>query len=293
MLFFTTCILKTLNISSICINFQKKFNIYARFAKIFSMKKFISLFLIMIFTFASLSAIAAPKKKAKKPKIRTKVEIEAKDGFLLEGDLYFAPQKKPPRPLVVLLHSFGGKASDWGTLPESLRLKNYNVLTIDLRGHGKSVYTKNFKFKSRMNFTKDDWVKYPVDVVCAIDFIRKNYPNIDSSEIYIVGADIGANSAVLASSVMRIKPKKMVLISPYVSFKNLDIALTVPRLTTVPMMIMASKADKYSYSQTDIISRLVHSKMTLKLYEQGGSGILLLKRNPSSYNEIINYISGK
>ena len=74
---------------------------------------------------------------------------------------------------------------------------------------------------------------------------------------------------------------------------NLDIALIVPRLTTVPMMVMASKADKYSYSQADIISRLIHSKMTQKLYEQGGSGVLLLKRNPSSYNEIINYISGK
>ena len=69
--------------------------------------------------------------------------FETKDGFLLSGDLYFAPQKKPPRPLVVLLHSFGARASDWGTLPESLRVKNYNVLALDLRGHGKSVYTKN------------------------------------------------------------------------------------------------------------------------------------------------------
>lgn len=257
------------------------------------MKKFISLILIMIFGFTLLSADAAQKKKVKKPKIRTKVEIETKDGFLLSGDLYFAPQKKPPRPLVVLLHSFGARASDWGTLPESLRVKNYNVLALDLRGHGKSVYTKNFRFKSRMNFTKEDWAKYPIDVAGSIEYIKKNYPNIDANEVYIVGADLGANSAVLAASIMRQKPKKMVLISPYVSFKNLDIALIVPKLTTIPMMIMASKADKYSYSQSDIIARLVHSKMTLKLYDEGGSGVLLLKRNPSSYDEIVNYISGK
>lgn len=257
------------------------------------MKKFIASVLILFFGFTLLGADAAQKKKVKKPKIKTKVEIETKDGFLLNGDLYFAPQKKPPRPLVVLLHSFGSRASDWGVLPESLRQRNYNVLALDLRGHGRSVYTKNFRFKSRMNFTKDDWAKYPIDVVGSIDYIKKNYPNIDANEVYIVGADLGANAAVLAASIMREKPKKMVLISPYVSFKNLDIALIVPRLTTVPMMVMASKADKYSYSQADIISRLIHSKMTQKLYEQGGSGVLLLKRNPSSYNEIINYISGK
>ena len=42
------------------------------------MKKFISLILIMIFGFTLLSADAAQKKKVKKPKIRTKVEIETK-----------------------------------------------------------------------------------------------------------------------------------------------------------------------------------------------------------------------
>ena len=258
------------------------------------MKKFLALLLIIFFAFTLLGADAAQKKKrVKKPRIKTKVELEAKDGFLLVGDLYFAPQRKPARPLIILLHSFGSRASDWGNLSENLRLKNFNVLALDLRGHGRSVYMKNLKFKSRMNFTKDDWAKMPIDVVSSIDYIRKNYPQINTDEIYIVGADLGASMAVLAAAVMKIKPLKMVLISPYVSFKNLDIALVVPRLNTVPMMVMASKADKYSYSQSDIIYRLIHSPKVLKLYEQGGSGNLLLKRNPSSYDEIIKYISDK
>ncbi len=258
------------------------------------MKKFFALLLILVFSFTLLGANAAEKKKkVRKPKTKTKIEFEAKDGFLLVGDLYFSPQRKPPCPLVILLHSFGSKSSDWGNLGETLRLKNYNVLALDLRGHGKSVYTKNLRFKSRMNFEKEDWVKYPIDVVSSIDYIKKNYPQINTDEIYLVGADLGANSAVLAASIMKNKPKKMVLISPYVSFKNLDIALVVPKLTTVPMMVMASRADRYSYSQSDIIYRLIHSQKVLKLYDEGGSGNLLLKRNPSSYDEIAKYISGK
>ena len=258
------------------------------------MKKFLALLLIVLFAFTLLGADAAQKKKkVKKPKIKTKIELETKDGFLLVGDLYFAPQRKPPRPLIILLHSFGSRGSDWGNLSENLRVKNFNVLTLDTRGHGRSVYMKNLKLKSRINFTKDDWAKTPIDVVSSIDYIKKNYPQINANEVYIVGADLGANMAVLAATLMKVKPVKMVLVSPYVSFKNLDIALVVPRLTSVPMMVIASKADKYSYSQSDIIYRLIHSPKVLKLYDQGGSGNLLLKRNPSSYDEIIKYISDK
>lgn len=255
------------------------------------MKKFFVLLLIIFFSCFALNCDAAQKKRPKKTK--TKVEIETKDGFLLVGDLYFAPQKKPPCGLVVMLHSFGSRASDWSVLPEELRLKNYNVLALDLRGHGRSVYTINLKYKSRMNFKKEDWAKYPLDVATSIEYIKKNYPAIDTTEIYIIGADIGANSGILAANAMKNKPKKMVLVSPFVNFKDLNIALEIAKLDKTPMLIMASKADKLSFAQADIISRLVHSPMTLKLYDEGGSGTLLLKRNPSSYDEIVKYISDK
>lgn len=256
------------------------------------MRKFIAIILILFVAFLTLECDAATKRK--KPfKTKTRVEIEAKDGFLLVGDLYFAQQRKPPRPLVVLLHSFGTKGTDWGTLPEDLRLKNYNVLALDLRGHGRSVKNSKLQYKSRLNFTKEDWLKYPVDVIAALEFVKKNYPRINSDEVYIVGADIGANSAVLAASVMKVKPVKIVLISPYMTFKGLEIANILPKLNTVPMMVMASRADALSYSQADMIFRLIHSPKIFKIYPQGGSGNVLLKRNPSSYTEIINYISGK
>lgn len=253
------------------------------------MKKFIAVILILFFAISCASVDAAAKKQAKKPV--TRVEIETRDGFLLVGDLYFAKQKKPPRPLVILLHSFGSRASDWGVLPSNLRLQNYNVLALDLRGHGRSVYNVNLKYKSRTSFKEQDWARYPLDVLDSIEFIKKNYPRIDTNTIYIAGADLGANTAIIAASRMKNKPKKMILISPLVSFKGLEIALIVPKLTTTPMFILSSKADKYSSTQADIISRLVHSKMSIKMYEQGGSGLLLLKRNPASYTEIINYIN--
>ena len=44
--------------------------------------------------------------------------------------------------------------------------------------YAKSNYQmKNLKFKSRFNFQKDDWAKLPIDVVSAVDYIKKNYPD--------------------------------------------------------------------------------------------------------------------
>lgn len=257
------------------------------------MKKLFAIFLVIASLFAlSSTSFAQGSKKKKKPV--TRVEIETKDNFLLVGDLYFAPQKKPPRPLVVLLHSYGMKASDWGGLASDLRLNNYNVLALDLRGHGRSTRTSSLKYKSVNSFTGADWRKFPSDVITSIDFIKKNYHSINADEYYLIGADIGASAAVLAANIMKNKPKKMVLISPYSNFKGLDITPFVPKLTKTPIMVMASSADKTSAAQADIVSRLVHSDMKLEMYKTGGSGVLLLKRNPLSYLTIVNYIiSGK
>jgi len=257
------------------------------------MKKILAfLFIFAVFFAFSSSAYAAEKKKQKK--VVTRVEFETRDKFLLVGDLYFADQKKPARPLVVLLHSYGLRGMDFAPLARDLRAKNYNVLALDLRGHGRSVRLSNLKFKSRNSFTKDDWARFPYDAIEAVEFIKKNYPKINADEFYFIGADIGASSAVLAADKMKNKPVRMVLISPYLNFKGLDISSVIPKLNTVPMMIVASKSDKTSFAQADIVSRLVHSEVKTDYYDEGGSGVMLLKRNPLSYLTIVNYIiSGK
>lgn len=256
------------------------------------MKKIFGLFCILGLFFGLCACVFADEKKAPKPV--TKIEIETRDHFILVGDLYFAKEKKPPKPLVLLLHSYGSRALEWYELPRELRVDNFNVLALDLRGHGRSVRNSDFKYKSKNTFTNEDWARLPFDIIDSIDYVAKNYPRINTDEIYIVGADIGANAAILAARAMRIKPKKMVLISPYSEIKGMNIVSVLPHLKDIPMMVMASRASSYSYAQADIISRLISAPMQFRVYSEGGSGLLLLKRNPISYQEILQYIiSGK
>ncbi len=255
------------------------------------MKRLFSILLICFLFLATLGSEAATKKKKKAKKTKIPIEFETRDGVVMRGELFMAPQKKPARPLVVLLHSFGMKSTEWLDLPTDLQKENYNVLALDLRGHGKSVYKTNLKYYTRMKFEKKDWSKNPLDVIQAVDYISKTFLFVDTKTIYMVGADLGANSAVLSANIMKDKPRRLILISPFTNFKGLDIANVVPRIQNIPTFILASRADTFSFGQADIISRLVKSQMKFNIYKQGGSGQLLLKRNPSSYKEIIKFIT--
>ena len=95
-------------------------------------------------------AEAKPKKK-KLVSTKHKIEFVTRDKFILVGDLYLASQETN-KPLIVLLHSFSLNAKTWTDMAESLRVKGYNVLAMDLRGHGRSLYNENLKIKSRFYF---------------------------------------------------------------------------------------------------------------------------------------------
>lgn len=246
------------------------------------------LLIILFIGFFGISAVFCAE-NSNKGVIRT--EIETKDGMILVGDFYPSKVKNQKMPLVIMLHSFEGKSGDWGNLPEQIRTEGNNVFALDLRGHGRSVYNKNLTYKSSKHFRHETWQKFPNDVVEVINFMKDTYSKVDYSKITFVGADLGANTAILVGEKLKQdKPVKFVLISPIQNFKGLYIPIAISNYPNTPMLIMVSDADKYFYHQANILSKFIQSPHILKVYQQGGSGTLLLKRNPSSYGEIVKFI---
>ncbi len=246
------------------------------------MKKLLCILFLFVFIFSFFPANAAKKKKT--PATKHKIEFVTKDKFILSGDLYFA-KNKSDKPLVILLHSFGLNASLWKTLAEALRLKDYNVLAMDLRGHGRSVYTESLKLKSRYKFSQSDWQKLPNDVVESINYVKANYPNINCNDTIIVGADIGASAGILAGKLMKKEPLKFVMISPMLNFKGLYIPYKVASYTNTKFMVILSKSDRILFNFYPGI------KPIIKIYQTGGPGNQLLKVNPQSTSDIINFIN--
>ena len=247
------------------------------------MKKFFGYVIIVLLLF-SFTNIAQAKPKKKKPvSTKHKIEFVTRDKFILVGDLYLA-DSQTDKPLVVCLHSFSMNAQAWKKMAENLRLKGYNVLAMDLRGHGRSVYNENLKLKSRYYYKKEDWQKLPKDVVDSVKYVKANYPKVNCNDIIIVGADIGASVAAIGSISLKYSPQKMILISPMLQFKGLKMPVRTKKFVDTKIMMVLAKTDRI------IMNFESKNPPLIKRYQVGGPGNKLIDANKDAYDEIIKFI---
>ncbi len=253
--------------------------------------KFVLILLLIVFTTfsTSLTVIAAGVSK-KSAKADVEVEYETKDGFILHSTLGFPKDKRAKYPLVILLHSIGYSSKYWMDLPLDFKKAGFAVLAIDFRGHGSSIYDANFRKKNWLYMSNKSFLKYPSDVNGYIDYIGENYKNISTSHIVLVGADIGANTAILAADKMKIKPKAMVLISPTAKFKDLYTPIALANLVSTPAFTLVSSKDRYSTAQANYLKRFAQNEFTIKSYPNGGAGMLMLKVNSGMSVDIVNWV---
>ena len=251
------------------------------------MKKFktFSIFILSILVI-SISAQCADCKQIKK-----NVEFQTKDLRIIKAKIIYeesAAQKQ--LPTVLLIHSIGYSSEDWGGLIQKLTQAGFAVIAMDLRGHGQSVYDTTFHKKSWPYFTPKTYQKFPSDVLGILSKTQQQVKNLNLKNMAIVGADLGANSAVLAAEKMKIKPKTMVLISPLVSFKGLYIPVVLTNLN-MPILTMTSKQDRISLSSQKTLAKFSQGGFYAQNYPNGGMGMLMIKVNPSMASDITKWIS--
>jgi pimeloyl-ACP methyl ester carboxylesterase len=74
-------------------------------------------------------------------------------------------------------------------------------MSLDLRGHGDSL-TKNQRPIQASTAWRNSPREFPLDVAPALDWLKRQ-PRLNSSKIVIVGYDVGANLALVASGKYR------------------------------------------------------------------------------------------
>jgi pimeloyl-ACP methyl ester carboxylesterase len=116
-----------------------------------------------------------------------------------------------PIPSVLLLHGYGEDRSAWKDLSKQLLNRGFAVLAVDLRGHGQSRIKNQRPIQATPDW-RTSLHEFPVDLDPALDWL-KSRPRIDNAKIVIIGFDVGANLALLASgrfaevrTVVAIKP---------------------------------------------------------------------------------------
>ena len=224
--------------------------------------------------------------------IKKDVEIQTKDSRIIKAKIiYEGSIKKPKYPAVLLLHSIGYSSDDWGgNIIQKLTSIGYAVIAMDLRGHGQSVYDTTIHKKSWDCFTNKAYQKFPSDVVAIINQVKQQEKNIDINNMAIVGADIGANTAVLATKDLKAKPKTLVLISPTQNFKGLYIPIAMTELN-MPILTMSSKNDRFCLQEQKELAKFSQGGFYAQNYPNGGMGMLMLKVNPSMSMDITKWIA--
>lgn len=221
-------------------------------------------------------------------------KIAARDGFMLKAVLSY-PKTKGQKEFntVVLIHSLGYNSAWWGDLPDKLAEKGFAILTIDLRGHGGSVYNKNLAKVSWKSLTKTAYAKYPSDVAEIIDFIKSDNPKKSFFDNWaIVGSDIGAIAGIMAADKLSYKPKTVVMLSPIVQTKGLYVPVAVAQLDNVDFLSITGKNDSVSKSAQEYLKKFAQAGFEEYECEATTTGMLMIKSDPELTTVITEWIKG-
>src|SRR3989344_5393350 len=113
------------------------------------------------------------------------------DKVTLAATYYEATSEKA----VLLVHMYSNTRQSWKDFALFLQEKEYQVLAIDLRGHGQSL-EKNKQRISYVSFHEQDFLDMVKDIEAAKKYLQKQ----GASDISIVGASIGANLALITAA---------------------------------------------------------------------------------------------
>lgn len=199
--------------------------------------------------------------------IQQPVELVTSDGLNLKGT-YFPPAyaTETAAPALLLLHMAYGNRDEWQAFAETAQKAGYAALTFDLRGHGRS--------SGKLAFTP----VLDTDVATALAWLMAQ-PNIDGAKIGIAGASVGANLALRAAAAHP-EVKSVALLSPGLTYWEIDTPDALAQYGRRPILLIASKRDKYAADSTQTLSEQALGLQQLKVYTGTAHGTELFQSQP-------------
>jgi dienelactone hydrolase len=246
---------------------------------------FLSVFMLSSCSFGKL----APNNTPVSPNTSiTETFIYTKDNLSLSVK-YFIPQSQEKPPVVILLHQFRKDKTSWDEFIPDLLKNGYAVYAIDMRGHGKSNKFKDGREIFYETMPESDWNQVSNDVHSVIEFVKTNSA-VDSSKIGVIGASIGANTAIMASSLFSDEIKTAVALSPGIEYHHLKTYDYAKNLKN-PLMMAVANNDAYAFESSNELDKVIKSKHALNVYEGAEHGTNLLNITPDLQNKIVVWLN--
>jgi len=204
------------------------------------------------------------------------LNVIAADGTELMTVFY--PPQDGPAPGVLLLHMDGGRKEDWASFATRLQQAGYAAMALDLRGHGDSG-------------GEVDWETGPDDVARAWAELVEQ-PDVGGSRTAVIGADIGANLALVVAAD---EPdvQAVVLLSPGLDYHGIRTEGAMRAYGERPVLIVASEEDYYAAQAARTLAGLAQEPPVLTLYPAAGHGLEMFDSQPGLADLIMGWLRAR
>jgi len=207
------------------------------------------------------------------------VALQTEDGMLINAT-YFPSKAGKSAPAVILVHGWGEKQRVFDDLAFDLQDRGYAVVTLDLRGHGKSTEWANAPKVATKAAEKPDFrnLRTPAqlitllyDIEAAKRFLvrRNNAGELNVAKLGVIGTEMGSSIAILWSfkdwqyvSTVAFTGKQgqdvqsLVLISPQYNYKGLAITEQLSFLQQrIPLLVVAGNKDPKMFGEAEKIAK--------------------------------------
>jgi pimeloyl-ACP methyl ester carboxylesterase len=200
------------------------------------------------------------------------VTATATDGLTLVGEFYAADDSAPT---VLLLHMFNSSLSAWEPLIPTLTDAGYNVLTVDLRGHGNTGGARA-------------WLLAERDVTTWLDWLG-DQPSVLPDRIAIVGASIGANLALIGCAYDE-RCVTAIALSPGYDYSGVVLNEAVlDALAERSVILVAALGDAYSADSVRGLVAVASGDLGAQFYVGRRHGTDMLRADNAPVIDLIAY----
>ena len=211
--------------------------------------------------FLALAAHAAP------------IQLQSSDGVALAAE-----HDGSGKNGVVLVHGKGGSNADWAAIVGRLSAGGFNVVALDLRGHGGSAGAP---------LAEDDFPKMTADVDAAVGWLRSH----GAETVGVIGAELGANVALNAASD-NTGIDNLLLLSPGLNHDGVKVGAAIAAYGKRPLLLVAGASDTMASKAATILADKTVGPKHLELPDTSAKGPRLLTSVPDLESLVISWLNG-
>lgn len=267
------------------------YEVHAEFGRFVSEKKSVSSFLNRfdnVFNF-ELGPKGGPVSLAAPAFSGEGVTLQTIDQVKLVGDWYRpAGDKSTKVPAVLLLHGFGQDRQLWQDFIRTHLLPGgFGALSLDLRGHGGST-TKGTASISADPSWRADPKQFPADIEPALRWL-KSRADIDENRIAVIGCDLGADLAFIASGKYE-EVRAAVAISGDAENSG-RLASAVQNFQPHSILYLTSQGDSPAAESARQLEKLTGSPVRVQVFENSKArGAAILKDIPEAAPLVMDWL---